>query len=68
MIVTEAMTAITPRNAPGQPASAGSPESGDTPVLPVQSLEDTDAGWCERSEPSDDERLYRDRPPHWDSA
>ena len=39
-----------------------------TPVLPEQSREDTDAGWGEPAEPDDDERLYRDRPPHWDSV
>jgi hypothetical protein len=38
------------------------------PVLPEQSREDTDVGWGERPEPDDDERLSRDRPPHWDSA
>ena len=38
------------------------------PVLPEQSREDTDAGWGEPAEPDDDERLYRDRPPHWDSV
>jgi hypothetical protein len=35
------------------------------PLLPEQSREDTDAGWGEYSGPADD-RLYRDRPPHWD--
>jgi hypothetical protein len=35
------------------------------PALPEQSREDTDAGWGEYPEASDD-RLYRDRPPHWD--
>ena len=54
-------------NTPDQPASAGPPPAGDEPVLPVQSREDTDAGWGEPAEPDDDERLYRDRPPHWDS-
>ena len=38
------------------------------PFLPEQSREDTDAGWGEPAEPDDDERLYRDRPPHWDSG
>jgi hypothetical protein len=28
--------------------------------------EDTDTGWGEYTEPDDDERLRRDRPPHWD--
>jgi len=38
----------------------------DMPVLPVQSQEDTDVGWGEQPELDDDERLYRERPPHWD--
>ena len=33
--------------------------------LPEQSSEDTDAAWGEYLEPAE-ERLYRDRPPHWD--
>jgi len=37
------------------------------PVLPEQSREDTDAGWGEYPEQADD-RLYRDRPPHWDDC
>jgi hypothetical protein len=35
------------------------------PVLPEQSREDTDTGWGEYPETADD-RLSRDRPPHWD--
>jgi hypothetical protein len=35
------------------------------PLLPEQSAEDTDAGWGEYPEASDD-RLSQDRPPHWD--
>jgi len=44
----------------------------DTPVLPTRSEEETGIGWGEApeapeaSEPDDDERLRRDRPPHWD--
>ena len=38
------------------------------PLLPTQSREDTDAGWGEYRERDDDERLIRDRPPHWDNA
>lgn len=34
-------------------------------LLPDQSLEDTDAAWGDYRE-RDDDRLYRDRPPHWD--
>ena len=46
--------------------AAGSPRV-IAPVPPEQSREDTDAGWGEPADPDDDERLYRDRPPHWDS-
>ena len=34
-------------------------------LLPERSLEDTDAAWGDLPE-RDDDRLYRDRPPHWD--
>jgi hypothetical protein len=34
-------------------------------MLSEQSREDIDADWGEYTEP-DDERLRRDRPPHWD--
>jgi hypothetical protein len=40
----------------------------DAPLLPAQSTEDTDAGWGEYRDRDDDDRLLRDRPPHWDSA
>jgi hypothetical protein len=40
----------------------------DEPVLPTQSREDSDIEWGERPVPDDDERLYRERPPHWDDA
>jgi Isochorismatase family len=36
------------------------------PVLPAQSEDETGIGWGEAPEPDDDERLRRDRPPHWD--
>ena len=42
----------------GQPPLPGS-------LLPEQSGEDTDAAWGEYPERGDD-RLSRDRPPHWD--
>jgi hypothetical protein len=35
------------------------------PVLPEQSVGDTDRGWGERPI-SNDERLLAERPPHWD--
>lgn len=42
------------------------PPPADVPVVPEQSREDTDAEWGEYQERDDNERLYRDRPPHWD--
>ena len=33
---------------PKPPASAGPPDPDDAPVLPVQSREETDAGWASR--------------------
>jgi hypothetical protein len=48
----------------GTEAAPGQAPPGE-PVLPEQSREDTDAGWGEHPEP-DRDRLYRDRPPHWD--
>jgi hypothetical protein len=55
------------RPAPVRPAPVRPAPVRPAPILPVQSREDTDAGWGEPAEPDDDERLYRDRPPHWDS-
>ena len=48
-----------------EPVAAPDPASGREPILPEQSREDTDAGWGEYPERADD-RLHRDRPPHWD--
>jgi len=42
------------------------PDPDDKPVLPAQSEEEAAVGWGEAPEPDDDERLRRDRPPHWD--
>ena len=39
-------------------------EPDDPPILPDQTVDETDAGWNEESE-SNDERLLDDRPPHW---
>ena len=39
---------------------------GDDEVLPEQTSDDTDRGWGEHDdELSDDERLIREKPPHW---
>jgi hypothetical protein len=39
----------------------------DPPVLPDQTVDDTDHGWGEWSgrSSSNDDRLLEDRPPHW---
>jgi hypothetical protein len=54
------------------------PDPDDKPVLPAQSEDETGIGWGEApeargasgasgaSEQDDDERLRRERPPHWD--
>jgi hypothetical protein len=64
--------------APGQPdddahvgaddAPAPAASVRPTPAPLTQSREDTDAGWGEYRERDDDDRLLRDRPPHWDNA
>jgi len=45
------------------PADRGEPAA--EPALPERSREDTDAAWGDYPE-RDDDRLNRDRPPHWD--
>jgi len=61
---------VNPDDSAGAGASVGpgSPAGGRAPVvaplLPEQSREDTDAAWGEYTG-RDDDRLYRDRPPHW---
>lgn len=38
----------------------------DDEVLPEQSADDTDRGWGEHPDDADDdERLLREKPPHW---
>jgi hypothetical protein len=38
----------------------------DDPTLPEQTTDDTDVGWSEPpDEVDDDERLLREKPPHW---
>jgi len=57
-----------PGNAPNQPASPDRPDPDEQPAPPMRSQDETDAGWSEPPEPDDDERLGRDRPPHWQSG
>jgi hypothetical protein len=35
-------------------------------VIPEKSFEDTDVAWGDYQDRDDNERLNRDRPPHWD--
>jgi hypothetical protein len=51
--------------APAPPAARRAP--GGEPMLPEQSPEDTDAAWGDYPERSED-RLLRDRPPHWSDS
>jgi hypothetical protein len=58
--------AATPAPAgPEAPSPAARGASAAEPVLPEQSREDTDAAWGDYPG-RDDDRLNRDRPPHWD--
>jgi hypothetical protein len=50
-----------------RPVPDGNAGPPGPPQRPEQSAEDTDSAWGERPDPGDDERLYGDRPPHWDS-
>jgi hypothetical protein len=44
------------------------PPTASAPILPAQSREDTDVGWGDYADRDDNDRLLRDRPPHWDNA
>ena len=57
---------VSPGSSPPEPAApAPATDAARDPLLPEQSREDTDAAWGDYPERADD-RLYRDRPPHWD--
>jgi hypothetical protein len=63
------MAAVPPQQTPPDdpPPSPGPPDDpDDRPVLPQRGRDETDAGWGDRAEPDDDERLRQDRPPHYD--
>jgi hypothetical protein len=61
------MTVMGPDQTPDRPARVAPPDPDDRPALPVKSEDDSDVGWGEPPGPDDDERLNRDRPPHWDA-
>ena len=52
---------------PAQDGNAEPPQRPQPSSRPDQSAEDTDSAWGERPDSDHDERLYGDRPPHWDS-
>ena len=42
------------------------PQGYDDELLPDQTTDDTDRGWGEQPDDADDdERLIREKPPHW---
>ena len=52
------------------PVTEPRPERADDPayddLLPEQTADDTDRGWGEHPDDADDdERLIREKPPHW---
>jgi prolyl-tRNA editing enzyme YbaK/EbsC (Cys-tRNA(Pro) deacylase) len=52
----------------GQPLPAAEAGPVSAPVPPVRAPDDSDVGWGERTDTSDDDRRYlEDRPPHWGS-
>ena len=51
--------------APEPPGGAALTDCGTAPAVPARSEDDTDLGWGEAAPESDDDRLLRDRPPHW---
>lgn len=56
----------TPRSA--RPAGSSGGDGADLPSLPDRSDDDRDEGWGEVPAADDDERLTRERPPHWSAG
>ncbi|MGW6131993.1 hypothetical protein ACWFNE_18385 [Cellulomonas sp. NPDC055163] len=60
------MNSEKPRDVPTDDAPRPSARPvADAPLIPTRSADDSDAGWGERTEDADDDRLLRDVPPHW---
>jgi hypothetical protein len=55
-----------PPTADGSPAGGARPASGGAtdPAVALRSADDSDVGWGGGTD-SNDDRLHRDRPPHW---
>lgn len=62
---TEALPPRADRAAAATADRPAGPATPASPALPVRAGEDTDEGWGELPEPSDDARYLRDKPPHW---
>ncbi len=45
--------------------AAPAPAPAPDPVVALRSADDSDLGWGEREGGSNDDRLSRDKPPHW---
>jgi hypothetical protein len=50
---------------PPDDAPQPGPPGRDDEVLPEQTSDDTDRRWGEEPAEDDDERLTREKPPHW---
>jgi len=55
-------------NSANQPANPNPPEPRKERPAPQPSQDETDLGWNEQPEPTDEERFNRDRPPHWETG
>ena len=60
-VLLSAHPALPTGDAPKQPPAAPAPDQ----VVAVRSADDSDVGWGEREAGSNDDRLSRDKPPHW---
>lgn len=50
----------------GVPGQVGARRSTDAPILPTRAWSDTDEAWGDRrDDDSNDQRLLREKPPHW---
>ena len=57
-----------PQTGPGESDGPPPRRHDDQPILPAKSRDETDIGWGDYADSGDDDRLLRDRPPHWDNA
>ena len=67
MIFEKVMTVVPDGEASSRSPDAGRSDRSDMPVLPARAKKIRMSARGEQPEPEDDERLHRERPPHWDS-